>query len=84
MNFMIALQEITSNYGEGNCLLVVRAFAIGAERTVRDNTVGSCGLAASANGLWQSKLQNLYFRLYTIDIFRIEFRTCPVKTEAET
>jgi len=30
-------------------ILVVRAFAMGAERTVRDNTVGSRGLAARAN-----------------------------------
>ena len=34
MNFMIVLQEIASKYREGNCLLVVRAFTMGAERTV--------------------------------------------------
>ena len=34
------LQELTPKYSEGNSLLAVRAFAMGAERTVRDNTVG--------------------------------------------
>ena len=50
------LQEINRKCLEGNSSFAARAFAMGAERTVRDNTVGSCGLAASANGKWQSKL----------------------------
>ena len=40
MNFIIVLQEIASKYGEGNCFLVVRAFA--CRRINRgDNTVGA-------------------------------------------
>ena len=62
MNFIIVLQEITSNYGEGNCLLVVRAFA--CRRTNRgDNAVGSAvwRLARTTDGNQKSRI--FIFRL---------------------
>lgn len=69
---MIVWQEIISEYGEVNCLLAVRAFTMGAERTV-ETTQLALRFGDQRERLRVSKVANLYFQLYTIGIFAVYF-----------
>ena len=62
---MTDCKKINRKCSEGNSPLVVRAFAMGAERTVRDNTVGSGSFGGPRERLMAIKIaESLFFNLY--------------------